>query len=256
MRIDLNCDMGESFGRYTLGEDTTMLKLVTSANIACGFHAGDPVVMRDTVTAAAARGVGIGAHPGYPDLQGFGRRTLDMSSAELEACLIYQLSALAGFARLAGAPLVHVKPHGALYNLAAKDGNVAETIARAVKAFDPGLIVITLPGSALRMAALGASLRVAQEGFADRAYLADGSLAPRNKPGAVIEDPAEVAARAVRMVSHGEVETLTGQLIPLRVDTLCIHGDTPGATRIAAKVRSALQKAGVTLAPLAEALAQ
>lgn len=247
MRIDLNCDMGESFGRYTLGDDAAMLDVVTSANVACGLHAGDPSVMQATVALAARKGVAVGAHPGYPDVQGFGRRAMALTPAEIEATVLYQLGALAGFARAAGAPLVHVKPHGALYNVAARDQAVAEAIVRAVAAFDPGLIVVTLPNSALLYAARAAGLRVAREGFADRAYREDGSLVPRAEPGAVIHDPAQTTARAIRMVTHGEVETITGSVIPLNVDTLCIHGDTPGAVGIAAALRAALEAEGVVV---------
>lgn len=254
MKIDLNCDLGESFGQYRLGDDAAMLEIVTSANIACGLHAGDPPVMRETVTLAARRGVAIGAHPGYPDLQGFGRRAMDLQPAELEAFLIYQLGALAGFTQAAGAHLTHVKPHGALYNQAVADREIAAAIARAVASFDPTLIVVTLPEAALRLAARGNGLRVALEGFADRAYLADGTLAPRQRPGAVIHDPELATARAVRMITQGEVETIEGTVIPLRVNTLCVHGDTPGAAILAAQLRHALEAAQLVLAPLNEVL--
>lgn len=254
MRIDLNCDLGESFGRYQLGEDAAMLNVVTSANIACGLHAGDPVVMKRTVELAARRGVAIGAHPGYPDLQGFGRREMNLAPDEVEAFILYQLGALAGFARAAGAPLAHVKPHGALYNAAARDAELAAAIARAVASFDLQLIMVALPNSALAQAAAAAGLRVACEGFADRAYRADGSLAPRSMPGAVIHDPARVAERAVQMVTRGQVETIEGQMLSLHVDTLCVHGDTPGAAHVAATLRAALQTAGVEIIPLAQTL--
>lgn len=254
MKIDLNCDLGESFGQYRLGDDAAMLEIVTSANIACGLHAGDPPVMRETVTLAARRGVAIGAHPGYPDLQGFGRRAMDLQPAELETFLIYQLGALAGFTQAAGAHLTHVKPHGALYNQAVADREIAAAIARAVASFDPTLIVVTLPEAALRLAARGNGLRVALEGFADRAYLADGTLAPRQRPGAVIHDPELATARAVRMITQGEVETIEGTVIPLRVNTLCVHGDTPGAATLAAQLRHALEAAQLVLAPLNEVL--
>lgn len=255
MPIDLNCDLGESFGRYTLGNDTTLLRLVTSANVACGLHAGDPLIIQQTVREAARQGVAIGAHPSYPDLQGFGRRTMQLVPAELEAFIIYQLGALEAFTHTVSVPLIHVKPHGALYNVAARDDDTATAIARAVVAFDPTLIVVALPGSALELAARSLGLRVAREGFADRAYQPDGTLVPRSQPGAVIDDPAEVVARAVRMATHGEVEIANGQIIPLRIDTLCIHGDTPGAPKIAAQLRTALKKAKVTLASLPEVLA-
>lgn len=255
MKIDLNCDIGESFGRYRLGDDAAVLEVITSANIACGLHAGDPIVMRETVARAASRGIAIGAHPGYPDLQGFGRRAMQFAPAELEAFLIYQLGALAGFARIAGATLTHVKPHGALYNQAATDPDIAAAIARAVAAFDPTLIIVTLPESALKLAARGMGLRVGLEGFADRAYQADGTLVPRSRHGAVIHEPDIAVARAVRMVTQGEIETFEGSVIPLHVDTLCVHGDTPGAAHIAAQLRAALLAAGVMIAPLHEVLA-
>jgi len=250
MHIDLNCDMGESFGRYALGDDAAMLDVVTSANVACGLHAGDPTVMQATVALAVEKGIAVGAHPGYPDLQGFGRRSMALSPAEIEATVLYQIGALAGFARAAGVPLVHVKPHGALYNVAARDQAVAEAIVCAVAAFDPALIVVTLPDSALLHAAQAAGLRVAREGFADRALREDGTLVPRSEPGAVIHDPALATARAIRMVTWGEVEAITGRIVPLHIDTLCIHGDTPGAVAIAATLRSALEAEGVDIVPL------
>lgn len=243
--IDLNCDMGESFGRYRLGSDAEMLDIVTSANVACGLHAGDPVVMRETVALATARGVAIGAHPGFPDLQGFGRRALAMAPDDLEAAILYQLGALGAFVRAAGATLRHVKPHGALYNIAARDAGTAAAIARAVAAFDRDLIVVTLPHSALREAAQALNLPVAAEGFADRAYQNNGALVPRSRPGAVIHDPARAAQRAVRMVTEGAVAAITGETVPLEIDTLCVHGDTPDAPAIAAALRQALEANGI-----------
>jgi UPF0271 protein len=254
MRMDLNCDMGESFGRYGLGEDEKMLRIVTSANIACGLHAGDPLVMAQTLALAKQNHVAVGAHPGYPDLQGFGRRHMKLSPEELEAFILYQIGALAAFARANSVPLVHVKPHGALYNTVMQEAKSAQAVARAVAAFDPGLIVVALPGSALEQMARAIGLRVAREGFADRAYCADGSLAPRSEPGAVIHDPAQAATRAVRMALSGQVETTAGSLITLKLDTLCIHGDTPGAAAVATQVRAALEAAQVRIAPLDEDL--
>ncbi len=251
MQIDLNCDMGESFGRYILGDDAAMLALITSANIACGLHAGDPVVMQRTVAQAVQKNVALGAHPGYPDLQGFGRRTMWLSDAELQAYLIYQIGALEAFAYAMGTHLAHVKPHGALYNLAAHDPNVAETVARAIAHYNAQLIVVTLPGSALALAARGLGLAVAHEGFADRAYTEDRQLVPRDQPGAVLHDPAHIAARAVRMATQGVVETITGKIIPLHIDTLCVHGDTPGAVHIATELCEALKAADVEIAPMA-----
>jgi len=243
--------MGESFGRYSLGNDAAMLDIVTSANIACGLHAGDPLVIRHTVEMAIARGVAVGAHPGYPDLQGFGRRALSMGAEELEATILYQLGALAGFVAAAGDRLIHVKPHGALYNTAVRDPEVARAIARAVTSFDPQLIVVALPGSALADAAGSLGLSVATEGFADRSYQDDGTLVPRSRPGAIIHDPAQAAARAVRMVTEGTVEAITGETIGLKIDTLCVHGDTPNPPAIAQSLRRALEAAGVRIARFA-----
>jgi UPF0271 protein len=231
-----------------------MLRVVSSANVACGLHAGDPLVMKQTVALAAQLGVAVGAHPGYPDLQGFGRRDMGLSPAELEAFVLYQLGALAGLARVVGMPLVHVKPHGALYNAIARDAKLAGAVARAVAAFDPALILVTLPASAVVEAAQSLGLRVALEGFADRAYQPDGSLAPRSKAGALIQNPTLAAQRAVQMVTQGQVEAIDGQMISLHIDTLCVHGDTPGAANIAADLRAALQAAGVEIAPLAKVL--
>jgi UPF0271 protein len=250
MHIDLNCDMGESFGRYTLGDDPALLEVVTSANIACGFHAGDPEVMQRTVACAVRNDVAVGAHPGYPDLQGFGRRDMTMTPSALKAGLIYQIGALAAFARAAGTTLAHVKPHGALYNAAARDSAIAETAAGAVHALDPTLILVTQPNTALARAARDLGLPVALEGFADRAYEADGTLRPRSLPGAVLHHPDRIAERAVRMVAERSVTAYTGETIPLTIDTLCVHGDTPGAAAIARAVRDALVQAGVELRPM------
>ncbi|HUS14212.1 MAG TPA: 5-oxoprolinase subunit PxpA [Chloroflexia bacterium] len=249
MQIDLNADMGESFGAWTMGQDADLLALVTSANIACGFHAGDPLVMERTVAAARRHGVAVGAHPGYPDLPGFGRRTLDMTAAELEAAVVYQVAALAGFARAAGTPLVHVKPHGALYNRAAIDPAVAEPIASAVKRCSQELILVGLAGSLLLEAGRAAGLRVAAEAFADRAYEPDGTLRSRRLSGAMLPDPAAAAAQAVA-IAGGSPRAHDGTLISLQADTLCIHGDTPGAVGYARAVREALQAQGVLLRAL------
>jgi len=200
--------------------------------------------------------VAVGAHPGYPDLQGFGRREMKLSPDELEAFILYQIGALAGFCHAAGVPLVHVKPHGALYNTIAREADLAAAVARAVSTFDPNLVVVTLPNSALEQAAHALGLRVAREGFADRVYRADGTLVPRSEPGAVIQDPVQAAERAVRMVTRGDVETTDRRIIPLRVDTLCIHGDTPGAAHIAAQLRAALEAASVQVVPLTRVIDQ
>ena len=252
-KIDLNCDMGESFGRYPLGSDAEIIHYVTSANIACGFHAGDPLVMRATVALAAAAGVNIGAHPGYPDLQGFGRRNMELSPAEIEALVLYQIGALSGFARSAGVELVHVKPHGALYNQAAKDPALAAAVARGVARFSRELILVGLAGSRLIDAAVDAGLPTASEGFADRAYNPDGSLRARSLPGAVHTDPAEAAAQAVRLAQQGIPITAGSQTRYAPVDTLCIHGDTPSAVEFAGAVRAALVEAGIEVKGLQQA---
>jgi len=252
MRIDLNCDMGESFGRYTLGEDAAMLDIVTSANIACGMHAGDPTVMARTVKLAAEKGVAVGAHPGYPDLQGFGRRMMALTPAELNATILYQIGALSGFARAAGVALAHVKLHGTLYNHVAGDRDLSIGVAQTIATFDPNLIIVTLPNSMLAVAARSVGLRVAGEGFADRAYREDGTLVPRSEAGAVIHDPHQTTERAVRMVTHGEVKTIDGKAIPLNIDTLCIHGDTPRAVAIARALRTALKAAGIEIKAMSQ----
>jgi UPF0271 protein len=249
-KIDLNCDMGEGFGAYRLGNDEVLMGLVTSANIACGYHAGDPLVMDRTVRLAAQYGVGIGAHPGFPDLVGFGRRAMLLAPEEIENAVLYQVGALAVFARSAGSLLAHVKPHGALYNMAAKDIEVARAIARGVARAGEEIIVVGLAGSVMIEAAREAGLRVAREGFADRAYEADGSLRSRKLDGALIHDPETAAERAVRIARDGVVVAYTGEGIPLRVDTLCVHGDTPGAVEIVKAIRRRLEEAGVEVAPM------
>jgi 5-oxoprolinase (ATP-hydrolysing) subunit A len=235
--IDINCDMGESFGAYRLGDDAALLPLVTSANIACGFHAGDPPVMEATVRLAVDAGARIGAHPGYPDLQGFGRRNMDFSPAEVEALVLYQVGALAGFVRAAGAELAHVKPHGALYNQAAADPALAEAVARAVRRFSRDLVLVGLAGSALVAAGRAAGLLTWAEAFPERAYNPDGTLRSRKLPGAVIHDPAEAATNAARLAREGIL--LSGGALP--VDTLCIHGDSPNALAVAKAVRVVLK---------------
>ncbi len=253
-RIDLNCDLGESFGPWQMGDDQSLMASITSANVACGFHAGDPGSMRETVALARTHGVAVGAHPGYPDLVGFGRREMQASPREVEDFVLYQVAALAGIASTHGVRLQHVKPHGALYNQACRDRALADAIARAVVAFDPALILFGLPGSELLRAGEAAGLRVAAEVFADRAYEADGSLASRRKPGSVIHDRAAVVARAIRMVQRGEVDALDGSTVRLQADTICVHGDTPGAAMLARDLREGLTAAGVRAAPLATTL--
>lgn len=235
MKIDLNCDVGESFGRYTLGDDESLLSRVTSANIACGFHAGDPVVMARTVRLAVRLGVSVGAHPGYPDLQGFGRREMALLPEEVEAMVLYQVSALAGFARDAGVEVAHVKPHGALYNQAARDRTLAEAIARGVKRFSSKIILVGLAGSELAAAGNESGLCVASEGFPERGYNADGTLMSRRLPGAVLDSPAKAATNAVRLAKSGAVQTL------------CIHGDNPAAVEIAKAICAALAAGGIEI---------
>lgn len=246
--IDLNCDLGESFGRWTLGDDESMLDLVSSANIACGFHAGDPSVMRRTVAAAHARGVGIGAHPGYADLRGFGRVALSIPTPELVNDVLYQIGALAAICRAEGTELRHVKPHGALYNALARDADVAKAVIEAVTSYDASLALLLPAGSPALDQARDAGLRAVAEAFIDRAYRPDGTLAPRNEPGSVIADPDRAAERAVRLAETGEVEAIDGSLLELHADTLCLHGDTPGAWAIAERVRTALEAAGISVA--------
>ena len=246
MRIDLNADAGESFGAWALGDDCALLPHVTSLNIACGFHAGDPSVIRHTIRVAAAAGVRIGAHPGYPDLQGFGRRAMALTPGEVEDLVLYQVAALLGIAHAEGVRLSHVKPHGALYNRTARDAALAAAVARAVAALDARLTLVGLAGSALMDAGAVGGLRVLSEAFPDRAYLADGSLAPRSVEGALVYEPALVADRAVRIVRDGRVRSLDGRTdVLVRADTLCIHGDTPGAAHVARAVRAALQREGI-----------
>ena len=250
MRIDLNSDVGESYGAWTMGQDDELMPLVSSVNIACGAHAGDPSVMAGTVEAAARLGLGIGAHPGYPDRDGFGRRDLDMTAVELEASMLYQLGALHAFVRAVGAELVHVKPHGALYNRAARDATLAATICRAIGRFDRSLVVVGLAGSVMLDVAGEAGLATAAEAFADRAYEADGSLRSRRLPGAIQPTSDAAAAQAVSIVTKGSVRSHDGAVVPISADTLCIHGDTPGAPDYARAVRAALEAAGVEVAPM------
>lgn len=250
MNIDINCDMGESFGPWKMGADAEVMPNITSANVACGAHAGDPGVMRRTIRAAKQHGVAVGAHPGFADLQGFGRREMQADPAEVEDSLIAQIGALAAIAKAEGAALQHVKAHGALYNMAARDRKLADAVARAIKAFDASLVMFGLPKSPLIEAGLAAGLRVAAEGFADRSYEPDGSLTPRSRPGAVIHDAAVVVDRAVRMVRDGVVLTSEGREIPLKVDTICVHGDTPGAPELTRRIRAGLEAAGISVRSL------
>ncbi len=251
--VDLNSDLGEGFGPWSMGDDAAMLDIVSSANLACGFHAGDPVIMTDTARLAREKGVAIGAHPAFFDLWGFGRRRITGDSpADIEKMVAYQIGALQGVATLAGHRVSHVKPHGALYNMAAADPALANAIAQAIRAVDPSLLFVVLPGSEMERAGRAAGLRVACEVFADRGYLDDGSLAPRGQPGALIHDPDEAARRTVEMVTTGRVQALSGRSVPVTADTICIHGDTPAAVAMARAVRSALEAAGVAIRPMHE----
>ena len=252
--IDLNCDLGEGFGPWDMGNDDAMIDLATSVNIACGFHAGDADIMRKTVELAKARGVSIGAHPGYRDLHGFGRRPVPgLKASEIENLVAYQIGALQAIATAAGHKVTHVKAHGALSNVACEDDTTAQAIANAIKAVEPNLVFVVLANSRLVQAGEKVNLPIVHEVFADRAYEDDGALVSRRKPGAVLHDPKEIAERVVRMVQDGAVVSVTGKKIRMRTDTVCIHGDTPGAVEIARGVRKALAAAGITVAPFKRA---
>ena len=248
--VDLNCDLGESFGAYTIGLDSEVIPHITSANIACGYHAGDPAVMAKTCKAAVAAGISLGAHPGFPDLVGFGRRNLAVSPEEAYGYVLYQLGALSAFAKASGVRLAHVKPHGALYNMAGKDAALAHAIAQAVYDFDPNLILLGLSGSAMLTEGEAMGLKCAKEVFADRAYNEDGSLVNRRLPGAMITDEDEAIERVLGMLVNGEVKTITGKVIPIRADSVCVHGDNAKALAFVVKIRTAIEKAGIGLAPL------
>ncbi len=247
--VDLNSDLGESYGRWQLGDDAALLEIVTSANVACGFHAGDPRTLRRTCEQAAARGVAIGAQVGYPDLAGFGRRFIDVEPDDLTADVLYQIGALEALARVAGGRVTYVKPHGALYNTVVHHEEQAAAVVRAVLDYGGGLAVLGLPGSVFLRRAAAAGLRTVPEAFADRAYTAAGTLVPRREPGAVLHDPDEVARRVVRMVTEEEVVAVDGSVVALHAGSVCVHGDSPGALALARAVRAALEQAGVALAP-------
>ncbi len=249
--VDLNADLGEGFGRYRLDSDLELLGLVSSANVACGFHAGDPTVMRETVSRAAARRVAIGAHPSYPDLVGFGRRELGASVEQIEADVVYQIGALAAFCIGNGVKLRYVKPHGALYNRAAAEPSVARAIVRAIRSVDPELMLLGLDGSVMIAEAESEGVRAAREAFVDRAYLADGRLVPRGQPGAVLDDVAAVVERAVRMVTERFVIAIDGTRRIVRPDSLCVHGDGPQAVAIVRALRERLEAIGIDIAPFA-----
>jgi len=250
VRVDLNADIGEFSSVHDAGNDERLLRIITSGSIACGFHAGNPAVMRHTVRAAVRAGVSIGAHPGFRDVEGFGRREMNVDAGEIGDLVLQQVGALSEIAKAEGTALRHVKPHGALYNMSVRDAGIAEAIARAVASFDDDLVLVGLPGSALLSAGSRLGLRVAAEAFADRSYEADGSLTPRHLAGAVLSEPLRAAERAVRVVRDGQVVARDGSTVSMKVDTICVHGDTPGAAELAAAVRAALEQAGVTVAPL------
>lgn len=250
LSIDLNCDMGESFGAWPMGNDLGILPYVSSANIACGFHAGDPATMRKTVAAALEHGVSLGAHPGLPDLAGFGRRSMDISAQEAYDMVVVQVGALAGVAASQGGRLHHVKAHGALYNMAVRNAELADAIARAVRDVDASLVFYGLAGSELVRAGQALGLRTANEVFGDRSYQSDGSLTSRKLPGAMIEDPDASIRQVLRMITEGKVASQQGPDVPVQADTLCLHGDQPGAVTFAKAIRLALKEAGITVQPV------
>lgn len=254
MKIDINCDLGEGYGAYRMGDDEALMRIISSANVACGFHAGDPSVMVKTVALAQAAGVDVGAHVGFPDLQGFGRRKMQLDAAELEAITLYQLGALQGIARVAGKALAHVTFHGALGNMSFADDALAATLMQAVRRFDPALIVIAPPWTALERAAVQASLPVARVVFADRAYTDQGLLVPRQQPGAVITDHDAVAQRVVAMLQDRAITSIHGVRLPVQIDSVLVHGDTPGAPSLAALVRDRIESCGATVAPVSQVL--
>ena len=249
--VDLNSDLGEGFGIWTLGDDDALLDVITSANLACGFHAGDPNIMRRVCEAAVSRGVSIGAQVGYHDLAGFGRRSIDVDSASLTNDVIYQIGALDGFARIAGSRVRYVKPHGALYNRIVYDDDQAAAVVAAVTAYDPTLPILGLPGSALLRHAEQAGLRTVTEAFADRGYTAQATLVPRSQPGALLDDSAAVAQRMVQMLTTGRMQSIDGVEIAVSAQSICVHGDTPGAVTMAVAVRKALVEAGVEIRAVA-----
>ncbi|MBP1134665.1 UPF0271 protein [Arthrobacter sp. PvP023] len=251
--VDLVADLGEGFGAYSMGDDAALLEVVSSANIACGFHAGDPDIMHATVAECVRRGVSIGAHPSFPDLRGFGRRAMDLTADEVRNDVVYQFGALSAFAAYHGAGVAHLAPHGRLGNLVATRADYADAVADAAARINPDLIVLAQDGE-LATAAAARRLPVAIVGIADRAYEADGTLVPRSRPGAVIHDPSAIVDRTVRMVCEGLISTVAGTDLPIVADTVLLHGDTPGAVQLARQVRAELESAGVTIAPLAQVL--
>ncbi len=248
--IDLNCDLGESFGAYTIGMDSAVIPYITSANVACGYHAGDPLVMQKTVAACKKNDVHIGAHPGYPDLMGFGRRNIAATPAEVKAYIQYQVGALSAFCTAAGVPLCHVKPHGAMYNMAAKDEALARAVCEGILEVNPKLTLLALSGSAMVRAAHETGLPVKNEVFADRGYQADGTLVPRSRPGAMITDEDEAIARVIRMAKEGVVRSVDGVDVPLTADSVCVHGDGEKALAFVQRIRAALTDAGIEVKAL------
>ena len=249
-RINLNADLGESFGAWKMGDDPALLKIVKSANIACGFHAGDPTVMQETIRLAIAHGVSIGAHPSYPDLQGFGRRVMQMSPKDLESTLLYQIGALQAIAVAEGTSVTHVKPHGALHNVACADHSVAATLVNTLRKLDPSMILLAPACSILAQVAEAAGQPVRYEVFADRAYLDDGQLMPRSCKGAILHESSDCVEHVLRMIHANSIVTASGMHLPCRIDSICVHGDGPQAVATAEAVRQALETAGFSLEPL------
>lgn len=249
--IDLNSDLGEGYGAWTMGDDDAMLDIVSSANVACGFHAGDPLTIRATVDGAAARGVAVGAHVSYPDRVGFGRRPMDVTQAELTADVIYQIGALQGIARAAGTRVTYVKPHGALYNTIANDARQADAVIAAIKDIDPSLVLMALAGTPVLQRAADAGLATVAEAFGDRAYTPDGQLVSRREKGAVLHDADAVAARMLRLAAEGVIEAIDGSTLRLHADSICVHGDSAGAVDMARRIRDALTGDGIAIAPFA-----
>jgi 5-oxoprolinase (ATP-hydrolysing) subunit A len=253
--IDINCDMGEGFGVYALGDDAQMMEIITSANIACGFHAGDPLVMHKTLTSAKDNGVGVGAHPGFLDLWGFGRRPIQGERpADIEKIVLYQVGALMGLAAGVGCRVRHVKTHGALGNMAAEDRDLAEAVARAVRTLDRNLMLVAMPGQEVEKAGETFGLPVVREIYADRAYADNGNLVPRRQEGAVIHDAEAASERVIRMIEAGAIISAGGKRLPTRIDSVCVHGDTPGAVAMARRLRERLAAAGVKLARMADVI--
>jgi UPF0271 protein len=253
LRVDINSDVGESFGAFVVGDDERVMASVTSVNVAAGFHGGDPRTIEAVVHRAKQAGIGVGAHPGFPDLVGFGRRDMRLTAAEIRTDVLYQIGAVYAFTRAVGLPLQHVKPHGQLNNMAVRDRDMAVAIVEAVKSFDRGLVLMSYGGE-LTAAALEAGVPVAHEVFADREYTAEGTLVSRSQPGAVIHDTEQIAERAVRMVREGVVTAITGETIQVRPDTICVHADTPGAGAIAGVLRASLETAGIRVVPMGNTL--